>query len=132
MSVIIALAERALLYRDAVNMVVGSLADKRITPLQPEEWDAVATVEFWLRSFRDATTTMSTTKAMTLSMTHAIFRTLQDNIKDAIAKLPRSTPAALTTGLLNAHRKLSDYYQKIDETPFYIWASCELVISSFR
>jgi hypothetical protein len=28
-------------------------------------------------------------------------------------------------GLTNAHRKLSDYYGKIDDSPYYTWASCE-------
>ena len=27
-------------------------------------------------------------------------------------------------GLTDAHRKLSDYYQTFDESPFYIWSSC--------
>jgi len=28
-------------------------------------------------------------------------------------------------GLLNAHKKLSDYYYKYDQSPFYTWATCE-------
>lgn len=106
-------------------MVVGCIPDKRVMPLQPDEWRAVEIVEHWLRAFRNATTTMSTTKAMTLSMTHAIFRTLEDELQAALAKLPPSTPSTLKEGLINAHRKLSDYYQKIDVSPFYIWASSE-------
>ncbi|KAK0437090.1 uncharacterized protein EV420DRAFT_1487276 [Desarmillaria tabescens] len=46
-----------------------------------------------------------------------------DDIKKIIATLPMSTPPELKQGLLDAHRKLSNYYYKYDESPFYTWAA---------
>ncbi|KAJ7140751.1 hypothetical protein C8R44DRAFT_726475 [Mycena epipterygia] len=58
-----------------------------------------------------------------LSTTHAIFRGLQQHIKEAITKLPDSADDALRTGLVEAHLKLSDYYTKFDQSRYYLWAS---------
>lgn len=58
-----------------------------------------------------------------LSTTHAIFRGLQEHIRNIIRNLPESTPAAIKKGLLDSHAKLSDYYYKYDSSPFYIWAA---------
>ena len=80
-------------------------------------------VTSWLKSFRAATTQMSTTKVPMLSTTHAIFRGLQDDIKDIIRNLPATVSPSVKFGLLDAHRKLSDYYHKYDESPFYTWAA---------
>ena len=66
---------------------------------------------------------MSMTKKSTLSYVHCIFRTLQDHLKSELAKLPDSTPLCIRDGLVAAHRKLSDYYLKFDDSPYYIWAS---------
>jgi hypothetical protein len=66
---------------------------------------------------------MSATKQATLSSTHAIFRGLQEQLREDIATLPRTAPARLRTALANAHRKLSDYYYKFDQSPYYMWAS---------
>jgi hypothetical protein len=60
-----------------------------------------------------------------LSTTHAIFRGLQEHIQQIYHDLPASTPPKIKTGLLDAHRKLSDYYYKYDQSPFYTWAACE-------
>jgi hypothetical protein len=60
-----------------------------------------------------------------LSTTHAIFRGLQDDLRQSLIDLPNSAPTYLKTALVRAHRKLSDYYTKLDESPFYIWASCK-------
>jgi hypothetical protein len=68
---------------------------------------------------------MSTTKQPMLSSAHAIFRGLQESLQDDLAKLPDSAPRKLRHALMKAHRKLSDYYFKIDESPFYVWASSE-------
>ena len=70
-------------------------------------------------------TEMSTTKAPMLSTTHAIFRGLQDNIKEILRSLPNSVSPGIKLGLMDAHRKLSDYYYKYDASPFYIWAACK-------
>ncbi|KAJ6613889.1 hypothetical protein B0H10DRAFT_1951159 [Mycena sp. CBHHK59/15] len=66
---------------------------------------------------------MSTTKKPMLSFTTAIFRGLQDNIRTTIKTLPIGTPSVLRNGLLEAHRKLSDYYYKFDQSPYYTWAA---------
>ncbi|KAG5649577.1 hypothetical protein H0H81_003023 [Sphagnurus paluster] len=58
-----------------------------------------------------------------LSTTHAIFRGLQAVIKDALSDLPIDTSPKLVAGLTDAHRKLSDYYYKFDESPLYTWAT---------
>jgi len=82
-------------------------------------------VSSWLKSFRSATTQMSATKVPMLSTTHAIFRGLQDDIKMILHGLPATVPWAIKKGLLDAHEKLSDYYHKFDESPFYTWAACK-------
>ena len=66
---------------------------------------------------------MSTTKKPMLSTTHAVFRGLQDEIRNIIRTLPPSTSPQLIKGLTDAHRKLSDYYHTFDESPFYLWSS---------
>ncbi|KAJ6593260.1 hypothetical protein B0H19DRAFT_15906 [Mycena capillaripes] len=48
-------------------------------------------------------------------------RDLRTSIKD----LPISTPSVLRNGLFDAHRKLSDYYYKMDQSPYYTWAVCK-------
>jgi hypothetical protein len=80
-------------------------------------------VASWLKSFRAATTEMSTTKSPMLSTTHAIFRGLQDEIKEILRGLPDSVSPRIKLGLTDAHRKLSDYYYQYDTSPFYTWAA---------
>jgi len=75
-------------------------------------------------AFCSATTQMSSTKMPTLSHVHTIFRGLQDELKDILCALPNSVSPNIKKGLTDAHRKLSDYYYKFDESPFYIWAAC--------
>lgn len=64
-----------------------------------------------------------------LSTTHAIFRGLQDELRKAISKLPDNINPQICAGLLNAHRKLSDYYHTFDQSPFYTWAGSEFLSS---
>jgi hypothetical protein len=66
---------------------------------------------------------MSTSKQPMLSTTHAIFRGLQEHIRLIYRDLPMSTPQKIKAGLLDAHQKLSDYYYKFDQSPFYTWAA---------
>lgn len=61
-----------------------------------------------------------------LSLTHSTFRGLQKTLKDKLAALPNDAPPELVEGLNKAHRKLSDYYYKYDQSPFYMWAAREL------
>lgn len=99
--------------------------DLRAFELGSSDWDAIALVSRWLKLFRSATTQMSSTKISMLSTTHAIFRGLQEDIRQSIATLPSSTPARLKNALVSAHHKLSDYYTKLDESPLYIWSARE-------
>ena len=66
---------------------------------------------------------MSRTKEPTLSTVHAIFRGLQEHIRTIISQLPPTVSPKLREGLIAAHTKLSDYYYKSDESPFYTWAA---------
>jgi hypothetical protein len=91
--------------------------------LSNDDWDAITLVMKWLKSFHSATTQMSTTKASMLSTTHAIFRRLQEDIRTSITELPEQAPAKLKAALIKSHHKLSDYYTKFDDSPYYTWAS---------
>lgn len=116
--------ERALEYIKAIQMFVRiAPKDAKLEELSGTEWDAIARIAEWLDSFREATTLMSMTKGLTLSSVLSIFRDLQDDIREAYCELPISAPPVLKQGLLNAHRKLSDYHYLTDATPYYIWAS---------
>ena len=66
---------------------------------------------------------MSTTQTPMLSTTHAVFRGLQEDLCDIIRELPETVPPSLKKGLTDAHHKLSDYYYKIDASPYYLWSS---------
>lgn len=44
-------------------------------------------------------------------------------LRTTIKELPVGTPSVLRNGLLEAHRKLSEYYYKFDQSPFYTWAA---------
>jgi hypothetical protein len=79
----------------------------------------------WLKSFRAATTQMSGTQTLMLSTTHAVLRGLQEDICNILRGLPDTVPPCLKKGLTDVHLKLSTYYYKIDESPFYLWSSCK-------
>ena len=83
-------------------------------------------VTSWLKSFHSTTTQMLTTKVLMLSTTHAIFCGLQDDIKNTIRNLPSIVSSSIKRGLADVHTKLSDYYHKYDDSPFYTWAACKL------
>ena len=114
---------RALDYCESFNSFVRLHTDLWLYLLSDEEWDSIGYVASWLKTFRSATTQMSTTKKPMLSTTHAVFRGLQDEIRNIIRTLPPSTSPQLIKGLTDAHRKLSDYYHTFDESPFYLWSS---------
>jgi len=106
-----------------IDDFVGRNRDLRSLELDEDEWDAIAQVADWLVAFRAATTQMSTSKVSMLSTTHAIFRGLQEHIQRIYRDLPMSTAPKIKAGLLDAHKKLSDYYYKYDQSPFYTWAA---------
>lgn len=66
---------------------------------------------------------MSATKHSMLSSTQAIFCGLQESLKDCLINLPNNAPLHLKESLIKAHQKLSDYYTKFDESPYYVWSS---------
>jgi len=109
----------ALDYRNVIDNFVAKNRELRSFKLSTADWDAVVLVTKWLKSFRSAT------KCSMLSSTHAIFCGLQEDIRNSLTELPNSAPAKLKTSLIKAHRKLSDYYTKLDESPYYVWSSCE-------
>jgi len=122
------LSGHAMDYRSILDDFVAKNKELRKHELQDEDWEAIALVAHWLKSFRSATTQMSTMKDPMLSWTHAIFCGLQDSLADSLSSLLNNTPPPLRQGLLNAHRKLSDYYGKSDASPYYTWASCTFTL----
>ncbi|KAI9569896.1 hypothetical protein HD554DRAFT_2019551 [Boletus coccyginus] len=90
-------------YRSVLDDFVAKNKELRKHELQDEDWEAIALVAHWLKSFRSTTTQMSTTKDPMLPWTHAIFHGLQDSLVDLLSSLPNNTPAPLCQGLLNAH-----------------------------
>ena len=117
--------ERALDYRDTINSFVSRNKDLHTLELSNADWESIKLVASWLKLFRSATMEMSTTKSPMLSTTHAIFRGLQDEIKDILRSLPDSVSPRIKLSLTDAHQKLSDYYYQFDASPFYTWAACK-------
>ena len=93
-------------YRTVLDDFVAKNRELHKYELQDEDWEAIALVASWLKSFRSATTQMSTTKRPMLSWTHAIFRGLQDSLAEDLRSLPNNTPRALRQGLLKTIRTL--------------------------
>jgi hypothetical protein len=122
---------RALDFKEAVNayiasdMMAAGGSDLSNCLLTGTDWDAISLVSDWLKTFRIATTEMSTTKKPMLSSSRDTFFTLQRDIKDIIRKLPPNVDRSLRDGLVNAHLKLSTYLGKFDESEYPLWASCE-------
>ena len=115
---------RALDFKDAIAFY-WSEPDFDLGGLSSVEWSAIEKVADWLKVFWSATTQMSTTKCSMLSSTHAVFFGLQEKLQDIIATLPSNSAAdnTLKEGLLAAHRKLSDYFHKFDQSRYYLWAA---------
>ena len=69
-------------YRTVLDDFVAKNRELHKYELQDEDWEAIALVASWLKSFRSATTQMSTTKRPMLSWTHAIedYKTLLQKI----------------------------------------------------
>jgi hypothetical protein len=86
-------------FRKPILNYVNENEDLAEYALAPSEWAALKQVGDWLKSYRYATTKMSTTKQPMLSMTHAVFRLLQDELKAAIAALPSTADLPFLRGL---------------------------------
>jgi hypothetical protein len=112
-------------YQNAINDFVAKTRELQQYELSDDDWQAIELVTGWLKAFRSATTQMSTTKHPMLSSAHAIFQGLEESLQDDLANLPDSAPTKTWLALINAHRKLSDYFFKIDDSPYYVWASSE-------
>ncbi|KAF8223262.1 hypothetical protein L208DRAFT_1317767, partial [Tricholoma matsutake] len=119
----------ALDYHHAIDSFVAQNKDLHAYELSEDDWTSIDLVSLWLKSFRSVTTQMSTTKIPMLSTTHAIFWGLQEDIKGILQSLPAPVSPRIKHGLIDAHTKLSDYYHKYDESPFYTWAACTSFIS---
>jgi hypothetical protein len=116
---------RAIDYREVIHSFISRIKNLHSLELTVTDWESVTLVTSWLKSFQSTTTEMSATKEPMLSTTHAIFRGLQDDIKDILRNLPNSVSPKIKLGLTDAHCKLSDYYYQYDASPFYTWAACE-------
>lgn len=114
-----------MLYKDVLNDFIGKQRNRDLLKyeLTTLHWNAIELVEKWLRNFHTATVQMSATSRPMLSTTLAMFRGLQENLRDIISTLPTNTATPLRDSLVNSHLKLSEYYTKIDESPYYTWAS---------
>jgi len=113
----------ALDYRPIIDSFSHIHRDLWQYSLSNEEWEAIELVAEWLKCFHMATTQMSATCMPMLSTTHAVFRGFQDDIRNILSDLPDTASPSLKKGLMDAHLKLSDYYYKIDASPFYLWSS---------
>jgi hypothetical protein len=120
---------RALDYSKEIDAYTGSNRDLRGLELEAADWEAISLVTGWLKAFRSATTEMSRTKKPMVSTVHAIFRGLQDHVKEILRELPDTALPQLRNGLLAAHQKLSEYYYKSDESPYYTWAASQYCYS---
>ena len=116
-------------YEAEINHFVTLCAnrDLRDLELSEDEWSLIRLVAGWLEKFRDATTQMSAIHQPMLSHTHAIFHGLQEHLRESIRNLPTGIDGCIRDGIVAAHHKLSEYYYRFDQSPFYIWAARESV-----
>ncbi|KAJ3508846.1 hypothetical protein NMY22_g16486 [Coprinellus aureogranulatus] len=114
---------RALSFRTAVTYFTAKNLELRKFELSDSDWTAIETVCKWLECFQAATREMSSTRTPMLSTTIAIFRGLQQQIKEAIRSLPPSTSPSVRNALVKAHKKLSDYYFRFDTSSYGTWAA---------
>jgi hypothetical protein len=54
---------------------------------------------------------------------HTVFCGLQEHICIILKTLPNDVDPTLRTVLTDAHRKLSDYLNKFDQSEYYTWAT---------
>jgi hypothetical protein len=97
-------------FRKAINDFVAKMRELHQYELSDDDWQSIKLVTGRLKAFRSAATQMSTTKRPMLSLAHAIFQGLEESLWDDLANLPDSAPAKIQLALINAHRKLSDYF----------------------
>ncbi|THU80206.1 hypothetical protein K435DRAFT_696155, partial [Dendrothele bispora CBS 962.96] len=90
-------------FRHAIESYVAKDRELRKYELSEADWKSLMLITEWLKTFRCATTEMSTTKHPMLSKTLAIFRGLQDKIHSILSELPHSADPSLRRGLIDAH-----------------------------
>jgi len=112
----------ALDYQNEVDSFVAKNKDLRQYELLSQDWSAIELATSWLKGFRSATMQMSTTKHSCYSSTHAVFKGLQDHVGDQIRELPSTSSSKVCNALVACHCKLSDYFFKVDKSPYPIWA----------
>ncbi|KAF5317589.1 hypothetical protein D9758_018466 [Tetrapyrgos nigripes] len=113
---------RAYQFRDAIDSYASASTELQNFCLSAEEWEVIEMVTSWLKQFRIATVQMSATKTPMLSRTLEIMQDLEQHVRDIVASLPASTPTYIRDALVASHNKLSEYYYKFDESPFYTWS----------
>ncbi|KAJ7105716.1 hypothetical protein C8R44DRAFT_535416, partial [Mycena epipterygia] len=106
--------------KNAIDKYVCSAPELADAQLSDAEWAALRQVRSWLSSFRHATTEMFTTSKPMLSQTHLVFCELQSSLKAELAALPSNVAPELKQGMVDAHKKLSDYYFTFDASPYYL------------
>ncbi|KAJ2928008.1 hypothetical protein H1R20_g9078, partial [Candolleomyces eurysporus] len=114
---------RAIAFHSAIDNYTAKNRDLRSFELLDDDWAAAETVCSWLECFQSATRQMSATKTSMLSSTIAVFRGLQQQLKERIRMLPRNFSPEVRTALVNLHKKLSDYYFRFDTSPYRTWAA---------
>ena len=93
-----------------IDDFIGHHCDLCALKLDSDDWAAISQVSSWLKAFCSATTEMSKMKEPMLSSVHAIFCRLQEHVAKTLHDLVDSAPLQLHNGLVEAYRKLSDYY----------------------
>ncbi|KAF5345060.1 hypothetical protein D9758_010453 [Tetrapyrgos nigripes] len=114
---------RAGAFRDAIDSYASQHSDLLDYCLDENDWNNIIKVTGWLKTFRAATVQMSTTKTPMLSSTLEVLRELEDDIKEIIRSLGTfDVSVHVRDALVAAHSKLSEYFYKFDESPFYTWS----------
>jgi hypothetical protein len=122
----VSIVGHALDHQEIIDDFVAKMKDLCHLELSTEDWDAIRLITQWLKTFWSTTMQMSLMKCSTLSSTHAIFCGLQESVHGFIWDLPNDAPPHFRAALLSCHQKLSDYYYKFDESPYYVWGGCKL------
>lgn len=99
-----------MLYKSQLDFFIHDLKDLSVKALPSSD-------------FRSATATMSSTSTPTLSCVHGVFKALQDALSMQLTNFASEAPSSCKNGLKNAYDKLGDYFYRLDESPYYIWAS---------
>jgi len=122
---------RAIDFRDAINSYTSQSSDLQEFCLTDEDWENIIMVTSWLKLFRSATVQMSATKTPMLSKALELMQDLEAHLKDTIINLPWNVSTHIRDALVAPHGKLSEYYYKFDESPFYTWSMCMCLSLSF-